>query len=51
MQTYRTGLWIQRGKERVGRIEKVALKHTLPYVKYIASGTLLYNIWSLAGVL
>ena len=40
-----TGLWIyvlwiqrtdfvaQQGKERVGRIERVAVKHTLPYVK------------------
>ena len=26
---------IQRGKERVEQIERVALKHTLPYVKQI----------------
>ena len=27
MQTYRTDLWTQRGKERVGQIERVAWKH------------------------
>ena len=26
-QTLRTDLWTQRGKERVGQIERVALKH------------------------
>ena len=27
MQTYRTDLWTQQEKERVGRIERVALKY------------------------
>ena len=30
----------------MGQIERVALKHTLPHVKKIASGSLLYNIRS-----
>ena len=32
MQTQRADLWTQWGKERVGRIERIAWKHTLPYV-------------------
>ena len=28
MQTYRTDLWTQLGKERVGQTEKVSLKYT-----------------------
>ena len=32
MQMYRMNFWTQQGKERVGRIEKVASKHTLLYV-------------------
>ena len=32
-----------KGKERVGQIEKVALKHILPYVKQIARVNLLYD--------
>ena len=31
--TDRTDLWTQGEKKRVGRIERVALKHTLPCVK------------------
>ena len=42
----RTDLWTHGGKERVGRIGGVALKHTLPYVKQIASGNLLYDAGS-----
>ena len=30
---HRTDLWTQGEKKRVGRIERVALKHTLPCVK------------------
>ena len=33
----------QWGKERVGQIEKVALKYIHYHVKQIASGKLLYN--------
>ena len=36
------------GKERVGRIDRVALKHTLPHLRQIASGTLLYDSGSSA---
>ena len=32
MQTQRTDLWAQWGKERVGQMERVALKH-VPYHK------------------
>ena len=32
-QTYRRSLWAQWGKETEGQIERVALKHTPPYVK------------------
>ena len=28
----------QKGKERVGRYEKIAWKHALPHIKKIASG-------------
>ena len=43
IQMSRTDLWIQEGKERVGRIEKVASTYIyiLSCVKQIASGTLL----------
>jgi len=34
---------VSRRKERVGCMEKVAWKHTLPYVKQIANGNLLYD--------
>ena len=34
---------MSRRKERVGCMEKVAWKHTLPYVKQIANGNLLYD--------
>ena len=36
-------MWAQRGKERVGPTETIALKHTLPYVNEMASGKLLFN--------
>jgi len=39
-------LWTWQGKEKLGRIEKVVLKHVLPHVKWIASGKLLYNTGS-----
>ena len=31
------------GKERVGQMERGAWKHTLPYVKQLANGNLLYD--------
>ena len=46
-QTQRPDVWTQQGKERVGHIERVALKHIHSYVKQIASGTLLCNMGSL----
>ena len=33
-------MWTQPGKERVGRTERAALKHMLPYVKQRARGKL-----------
>ena len=36
----------QLGKERVGQTERVALKHVLSYVQWIANGKSLYNTWS-----
>ena len=30
-------------KERAGYMERVTWKHTLPYVKYIANGNLVYD--------
>ena len=46
-QTQRTDLWTQLGKERVGGIERVALKkYVLPYVKQIANEKLPYNTGS-----
>ena len=33
----------QQGKETVGRTERVAVKHALPYVKQITCGNLLYD--------
>ena len=41
MQTERTDLWTQCGRERVGPIERVAWKYTLPREKQPASGNLL----------
>ena len=46
MQMQRMNFWTQQGKKRLGRIEKVALKHTLPYENQIANGKLLYNTGS-----
>ena len=47
MQTQRTDLWTQWGKKREGQIERVTLKHnTLPYVKQIVNGYLLYHAGS-----
>ena len=45
-QTEKTDLWAQWGKEKVGQIERIAWKHTLPYVKQIASGNFLYDAGS-----
>jgi len=39
------------GEKRVGRIERIALKHILPYVKQITNGNLLYNSGSSNSVL
>ena len=36
-------MWTHRGKERLGLIERIVCKHTLPCVKYIVSGNLLYD--------
>ena len=47
MQTQKTDLWTQWGMERVGQIERVALK----YVKQIASGSFLYDTGSSNPVL
>ena len=41
-------MWTQWVKERVGGIERVALTYTLPCVKEIAHGRLLYNTGSSA---
>ena len=41
-QTYKTDLWTQWGKERVGSTDREAWKYIL-YVKYIARGNLLYD--------
>ena len=35
--------WTQWGKERVGQVEKEALRYTHSYAKYITSGKLLYD--------
>ena len=43
MQTQRTDLWTQQRKNRVGLIEKVALKYIHYHVKQLAGGNLLYN--------
>ena len=47
LKTRRTDFWTWQesgaGKERVGRMERAARKHTLPYVKQAASGNLLYH--------
>ena len=48
MQTQRIDLWTQRGKERVGQIYRVALKHTVLYVKQIIKGKVQCNTGSLA---
>ena len=45
-QTLRTDLWTWLGvgeEERLGGMEGVTWKHTLPYVKHIANGNLLYD--------
>ena len=43
---------MERGEERVRCIERVTWKLTLPYVKYIANGNLLYGSGnSLTGAL
>ena len=42
-QTRKTYMWTQPGKERMGQIESSIGTYTLPYVKQIASGKLLYN--------
>ena len=44
-------LWTQGGKERVGQIKRVALKHTLPHVKQIANEKLMDNTGSSTGAL
>ena len=36
-------MWTRQGKERVGRINRVALKHKHYHIKELASGNLLYN--------
>ena len=41
-QKDRIDLWTRQRKERVGQIERGALKYTLPCIKYTASGNLLY---------
>ena len=50
MQTWRMNLWTEQGRERVGQTERVALKHTFSFVKYLANGKSLYrtgsSIWS-----
>ena len=46
MQTQRMDLWTPWEKERVGWLERGALKHILPYVKHIASGNLFYDTGS-----
>ena len=51
MQTERTDLWTQLGKERVGPTERAAWKHKLPYVKQRARGNLLYDARSSNQVL
>ena len=50
-QTQRTYLGRQQEegkKERVGYMDRVTWKHTLPYVKYIANGNLLYDSGNLS---
>ena len=44
-ETLRTDLWTRLGgaKGRVGGMVRVTWKHTLPYVKYIVNGNLLYD--------
>ena len=42
-QTQRTDLWMGRGEERVRCVERVTRKLTLPYVKQVANGHLLYG--------
>ena len=36
-------MYMERGEERVRCMERVTWKLTLPYVKYIANGNLLYG--------
>ena len=40
---HREQTWGWGKKERVGQMERVAWKHTLMYIKQIASGNLLYD--------
>ena len=42
-QTRKTYMWTQPGEEKMGQIESSIGTYTLPYVKQIASGKLLYN--------
>ena len=43
-ETWRIELWLWRdGEERVRFMESITWKLTLPYVKYIANGNLLYG--------
>ena len=53
----RTAVWTQWGKESVGRMGRVAGKHTVPYARWAASGNLLCDsgssiqcLWQPRGV-
>ena len=48
MQMQRTDMWTQQVKGSVGRIGRLGLTNTLPCVKQIASGSLLYSTGSSA---
>ena len=45
-ETGRTDLQTQLEKERMGLIERVALKHTLPHIEQIVDGKLLIKAGS-----